>query len=209
MDLNTWSAARRHICPTNTSFLSSIWKLSGIVPIRLIHTSHVGTCCICFIQNLWACSSLTDLDWVILDHNSQPYMARGKTIDLYILKDEHGCSPFGYKPILIKAIKLPRKLRQAQSITDPIWNICYMSPLDGYNCLLQISQTGGQTDVWNNVHSHKNAVLKWRSVSANYLLLGLVVSYVTIDTTTPLKQRATLLRYVDQVLRQEESTAEP
>jgi len=35
------------------------------------------------------------------------------------------------------------------------------------------------------------------------------VSYVTIDTTTPLKQRATLLRYVDQVLRQEESTAEP
>ena len=26
-------------------------------------------------------TSLTDLDWVMLDHNSQPYMARGKTID--------------------------------------------------------------------------------------------------------------------------------
>jgi len=122
MDLNTWSTARRQICPTNTSFLSSIWKISGIVPIRLRHTSvfvYGGTFCICFIQNLWACSSLTDLDWVMLDHNSQPYMSRGKTIDLSILKDEHGCSPFGYKPILIKAIKLPRKLRQAPSITVP------------------------------------------------------------------------------------------
>ena len=132
MDLNTWSAARRHICPTNTSFLSSIWKLSGIVPIRLRHTSYVGTCCICFIQNLWACSSLTDLDWVILDHNSQPYMARGKTIDLYILKDEHECSPFGCKPILIKAIKLPLNCDKHRQSQYPIWNICYMSPLDAY-----------------------------------------------------------------------------
>ena len=59
--------------------------------IRLFFV-YGGTCCICFIHNLWACSSLTNLHLVMFAHNSQPYVARGKTVDLHILKVEHGCS---------------------------------------------------------------------------------------------------------------------